>query len=410
MEQFFKNPRDLMRLRQGPLAPYMASFAKHLSDQGYAVDSGRTYIKLISDFSRWLKQNHVEARETNTEHTRKFLRYRTRRKLLGRGDSAALRRFLDLLRREGVIAEELVAVPTPAERYTDEFVLYLQQERGLAIATITNYRSILIRFLSTYFSRRAADLSRLCAADIVGFVQQQAAFLSATAAKNMTTALRSFLQYARYKGYIDLDLSAAVPTVASWSMASIPKSIPADQVELVLSSCDRQSATGRRDYAILLLLARLGLRAGEIVSLVLEDIDWQAGEITVHGKSGHRPKLPLSIDVGEALAAYLRNGRPRTNNRFVFLREKAPIRGFDGPGTVGAIVRRALARAGINAPQKGAHQFRHYLATELLRQGASLSEIGELLGHRCPDTTAIYAKVDLVSLRTIALPWPGGAQ
>lgn len=410
MEQFFNSPRTLMRLRQGPLAPYLASFAKQLSEQGYALVSGRIYIQLISDFSRWLKRNHIAARETTTEHTRKFLRYRTRKQCLGKGDPAALKSFLNLLRHEGIIAEELVPVPTPAKRYTEEFVHYLQKERGLSVATITYYRCIVIRFLSNYFSRSAADLSRLCAADVIGFVQQQATILHVKTAKQMTTALRSFLQYARYQGYIHMDLAAAVPTVASWSMASIPKSIPRDQVELVLSSCNRQTATGRRDYAILLLLAQLGLRAGEIVSLVLEDIDWQAGEITVHGKSGHRPKLPLSTAIGEALAAYLRDGRPRTNSRVVFLRNKAPIRGFNGPSAVSCVVMRALARAGINAPQKGAHQFRHSLATELLRQGASLSEIGELLGHRCPDTTAIYAKVDLVSLRTIALPWPGGAQ
>lgn len=269
---------------------------------------------------------------------------------------------------------------------------------------------MVIRFLTNCFSASEVNLSSLCAVDIVGFVQQQAAVLHVTASKQMTSALRSFLRYARYKGYIETDLTGAVPTVASWSMASIPKSLPRDQVELVLFSSDRHTATGKRDYAILLLLARLGLRAGEIVSLVLEDIDWQAGQITVHGKSGHRPQLPLPTDVGEALAIYLRDGRPRTSSRAVFLREKAPLCGFKGPAAVSCIVMRALARAGIATPRKGAHQFRHALATEMLRQGATLYEIGELLGHRCPDTTAIYAKVDLGSLRTLALPWPGGGQ
>jgi len=254
------------------------------------------------------------------------------------------------------------------------------------------------------------NLFALCAADVIGFIQCQAACLHIIRAKQMTAALRSFLQYARYQGYINIDLSASVPTVANWSKASIPKSLPPDQVELVLAHCDRQTAVGRRDYAILLLLARLGLRAGEIVSLSLDDIDWQAGLITVRGKSNHLSQLPLPIDVGEAIVAYLQNGRPLSTSRALFLRGQAPITSFKGPAAVSKLVRHALIRAGIDSPYKGAHQFRHTLATEMLRQGASLAEIGELLRHRNPQTTTIYAKVDLVSLRKLALPWPGGAQ
>ena len=167
---------------------------------------------------------------------------------------------------------------------------------------------------------------------------------------------------------------------------------------------------GRRDYAILLLLARLGLRSGEVAFLELDDIDWNAGQVSVRGKGGQRTALPLPADVGEAIAAYLRHGRPRSTSRRVFLRAKRPIRGFLGPSAVGSIVRHALQRAGIEAPTTGAHQFRHGLATQMLRQGASLTEIGEVLGHRNPQTTTIYTKVDLEALRTLALPWPGGVR
>jgi len=410
MEQFFNSPLTLMRLTDGPFAPYLASLAKQLIEQGYDLKSARMHIQVLSEFGRWLKRKQITVREINTEHTKMFLQYRARRKCLGKSDAAALRNFLNLLRREGIIAEELLSVPTLAERYTEEFVHYLQRERGLSSQTITTYRGIVIRFLANHFSGSSMDLSSLSAADVIDFVQQQAIILRSQSARPVITALRSYLRFAQYQGYILIDLAAAVPIVASWSMASIPKSLPPDQVELVLSSCNNQTVMGRRDYAILLLLARLGLRAGEIVSLRLEDIDWQAGQITVHGKSGHRPNLPIPIDVGEALAAYLRDGRPVTTSRAVFLRDTAPIRGFKGAGTVSSLVKRSLARAGIDTPRKGAHQFRHSLATELLRQGASLSEIGELLGHCHPDTTAIYAKVDLVGLRTLALPWPGGAQ
>lgn len=178
----------------------------------------------------------------------------------------------------------------------------------------------------------------------------------------------------------------------------------------MLASIDRHTAMGRRDYAILLLLARLGLRSGEVAFLELDDLEWNAGQLSVRGKSGPRSDLPLPPEVGKAIAAYLRRGRPQSPSRRVFLRAKAPLRGFRGSCGVGSIVRHCLQRAGLDAPTYGAHQFRHGLATELLRQGASLGEIGELLGHHSPQTTKIYTKVDLDALRTLALPWPGGAR
>jgi site-specific recombinase XerD len=229
-------------------------------------------------------------------------------------------------------------------------------------------------------------------------------------AKLLTTALRSFLRYARYRGEVTVDLAAAVPVVANWSMTSLPRAIAADQVRQLLASINRRTAIGRRDYAILLLLARLGLRSSEVVFLELDDIDWKVGQLSVRGKGGQRTELPLSAEVGRAIAEYLRRGRPAGVSRRVFLRAKAPIRGFRGASGVGSIVRHALKRAGINAPTHGAHQFRHGLATEMLRQGASLSEIGDVLGHRHPQTTSIYTKVDLSALRPLALPWPGGAR
>jgi len=201
-----------------------------------------------------------------------------------------------------------------------------------------------------------------------------------------------------------------VPSVANWSLSTVPRALPPGQSKRVLAACNRKTAVGRRDYAILLLLARLGLRACEVVRLTLEDLDWQAGLITVRGKGGRRSQMPVPLDVGNAIADYLRNARPLTMNRCVFLRCRAPITSFHGSQAIAYVVRHGLARAGIDSPRKGAHQFRHTLASEMLRQGASLSEIGELLRHRSPQTTAIYAKVDLVSLRALALPWPESAQ
>ncbi|OYR26777.1 tyrosine-type recombinase/integrase, partial [Brucella grignonensis] len=178
----------------------------------------------------------------------------------------------------------------------------------------------------------------------------------------MTTALRSFLSYVRYHGDIISDLAAAVPIVANWRLSSIPRAISRDDVTRLLASIDRQTPIGCRDYAMILMLARLGLRSSEVITLDLDDIDWVAGQIRVRGKSGQRNNLPLPADVGEAVADYLRNGRPRSACRRVFLRDKAPIRGFDGPSGFGCVIRRRLRRAGINAPTTGAHQFRHGLA------------------------------------------------
>ncbi|MEK7301793.1 MAG: site-specific integrase [Pseudomonadota bacterium] len=282
--------------------------------------------------------------------------------------------------------------------------------RALARATIINYVPFIRGFLEGRFGHGRVTLSRLCAGDVVRFVQRQAPYLHLKVAKLMTSALRSFLRYARYLGEVTLDLAAAVPIVANWSMTSIPRAISADHVRQLLASIDRHTALGRRDYAVLLLLAWLGLRASEVAFLELDDIDWKTGRLAVRSKGAQRLELPLPTEVGKAIVAYLRHGRPLSTSRRVFLRAKAPIRGFQGASGVGSIVRHSLKRAGINAPTTGAHQFRHGLATEMLRQGASLGEIGELLGHRHPQTTMIYSKVDLKALRTLALPWPGGVR
>jgi site-specific recombinase XerD len=224
----------------------------------------------------------------------------------------------------------------------------------------------------------------------------------------MVTALRSFLRFLLTRGEIEADLAACVPTVASWRLSTVPKYLTPSEVQRLLGTCRRDTPTGRRDYAILLLLARLGLRAGEIVALSLDDIDWRAGEMTVPGKGLVHDRLPLPVDVGEAVAAYLSQGRPACSSRRVFIRAKAPRRGLSHPSTVSTIVRTAVERAGLHPPVKGAHLLRHTLATEMLRGGGSLAEIGEVLRHRARNSTEIYAKVDLNGLRSLALPWPVG--
>jgi len=214
-----------------------------------------------------------------------------------------------------------------------------------------------------------------------------------------------------YKQLVKIDLSHAVPKVAFWSFSTLPKFLSTEQVRQVLRHCERTTPLGRRDYAILLLLARLGLRAGEVTRLNLEDIDWENSRITVLGKGQRRTQFPLPADAGKAIASYLHHGRPRCASRRVFIRALAPFRGFSQGNIVSGIVKDNLARAGVVVPgRKGAHLLRHSLATDMLRKGASLDEIGEVLRHKCRDTTAIYAKVDFESLRALALPWPGGGK
>jgi integrase/recombinase XerD len=397
---------------EGPLAAHIVSFAGSIDAEGYSVRSQKQQVRIAAAFSRWLKQTGVEARSIGSEHAIRYLRYRARHVRPYLGDRAALRHLIDFLRREGVIPAGKVSAHrlSPAERCAQAYGTYLRESRALAEATIINYVPFVRAFLEDCFGDQRVTLSRLCASDVVRFVQRQAPRLHLRRAKLMTTALRSFLRYVRYRGDIKLDLAAAVPVVANWSMPSIPRAIPADQTRQLLGSIDRRSAVGRRDYAILLLLARLGLRSGEVAFLELDDIDWNTGQFRVRGKSGQRSELPLPADVGKAIAAYLRHGRPHSVSRRVFLRAKAPVTGFRGASGVGSIVRHSLQRAGIDAPTMGAHQFRHGLATQMLNHGASLSEIGELLGHRHPQTTKIYSKVDIKALRTLAVPWPGGVR
>lgn len=402
----------LSRAPEGPLAAQIGPFARSLRGQGYTRGGIHRQVLLAAGFSRWLKQRGVALRSLTSEHPPRYLRYRARQVRPGLGDAAALRHLLDFLRGEGVLPAEQRSArpPAPAERWTHAYAQHLRDARGLASATISNYVPFIRGFLQARFGDGPVTLSHLSARDVVQWVQRQAPQVHLKRAKLLTTALRSFLQYARYRGAAQRDLAAAVPVVANWSMTSIPRAIAADQVRQLLASIDRRTAMGRRDYAIVLLLARLGLRSGEVVQLELEDIDWTAGQLSVRGKRGRRSELPLPADVGAAIAAYLRRGRPASTSRRVFLRTKAPLRGFQGASGVGSVVRHALQRAGIPAPTTGAHQFRHGLATEMLRHGASLSEIGEVLGHRHPQTTTIYTKVDLQALRTLAVPWPGGGR
>jgi site-specific recombinase XerD len=395
----------------GPLGPYIGAYAALLQQEGYSHEGARNQLLLIADLSKWLQRRRLAAADVNAQSVERYLGDCARHRRPERGNRSALRKLVDLLHHQGIGCEMLPREPQSAqERVEEAFKRYLTQERGLSPATLLNYLPFVHALLSERFRSGLIQLDRLDAADIVGFVRRHAHELSPGRAKLMTTALRSFLRYLLHGGEIDTDLAACVPCVPRWSLSDVPKFLAPGQVQKVLEQCDRQTASGMRDYAILLLLARLGLRACEVVSLNLDDIDWHEGRLFLRGKGRRWAQLPLLQEVGEALAGYLQRARPRCAGRRVFVRARAPRQGFANSSAICCVVERALTRAGIDSPRKGAHLFRHTLATDMLRQGASLTEIGQLLRHRHPSTTMIYAKVDLGALRLLALPWPGGGR
>ena len=410
MEKHFVVLDTIAGVRTGPLADHLNAYLSLVRGQGYDPGSARIQIQVIVKFSHWLCRKGAELRDVDQSVVERFLQGHHDARSSSRGDAATLNRLLHMLRQNGAAQKEKRTVPSRHEKLAEDYRHYLLQERGLSQATATNYLPFIEQFLSERFEKGRVNLSQLRAPDVTSFVQRHARDFSPARASLLVTALRSFLRHLQFQGKIKTDLAVCVPAVAWWSFATMPKFLPAGDVQKVLKHCDRLTSIGRRNYAILLLLARLGLRAGEVVALNLEDIDWDNGHITVRAKGGRWSQLPLPADVGKAIALCLRQDRPQGSCRRVFLRHRAPTVGFANSIAISSLVMSALKRAGVESARKGAHLFRHGLATDMLRHGASLDEIGDLLRHKSPNTTAIYAKVDLVALRSLAFPWPGGAR
>jgi integrase/recombinase XerD len=395
----------------GALVLHLDAFAASLSEQGYSGLTTKVKLRVIFKFSKWLQKKHLRIEDINESCITRFIRYQNKRNLLRSGDQLALKQFITFLRGIGLLSAFVPEVNvSDIQRIENSFAQYLQQERGLSQVTIDNYLPTIRRFLTERFHKRKIIFKKLCARDVSKFVLRYAHTMSPGRAKTMVNALRSFFRFVHLRGKIAIDLAVAVPTVARWQFSELPKFLQPEEVKRVLKSCDRSTGTGKRNYAILLLMSRLGLRAGEIVHMELDNILWETGELLVRGKSIRDEKLPIPQDVGQAIVTYLRDVRPLCSSRRLFIRMVAPLRGFASSVNVCTIVRRCLAKAGINTDFKGAHLFRHTLATNMLRGGANIAEIGEILRHQDPKSTEIYIKVDCASLRTIAQPWPGGAK
>jgi site-specific recombinase XerD len=393
------------------LAGHIDLLAARLATHGYSRVHSRIQLRLVGHFNRWLEQKRLTAEQLDEDVIERYRRYLKRRKRVRSEDVCTLVRLLDLLREQGVTPRRNVeATPTAREILLEKYRRYLREERGLSDASLRNMLMFVDRFLVEKYPGDRFNFAALKVGDITTFVRRQATDLSSVQAKHLVTALRSFFRYLRHCGEIDTDLAGGVPCVPDYSFSAVPKFLPAGSVEKILRCTDRSTPRKRRDYAILMLLARFGLRTSEAVRLELEDVDWELGQITVRGKGGRWSKLPLPSDVGQALAAYLQHDRPRCSTRRLFVTQRAPITGLSTGCAIVKTVTRALSRAGIVSERKGGYLFRHTLATEMLGRGASLQEIGEVLRHRKADTTRIYAKVDFRALRNLAQPWPGGAR
>ncbi len=408
-ERFFDFSRTIERMRQGPLGEHVDAFAARLIEQGFPRLTGRFQIRVVADFSRWLAHRRIPLADIDSTVITRYGRDYARRYACWSHRPPVLERFLGMLNELGVTPGAAQTDMTPLQVEVEAFRRYLRQERGLSERTIPNIVAWADRFLSEQFPEGHPDFSQLGPRDITDFVGQQATRLKSGTAKIMVAALRTFLRYLRHRGDVQTDLAGCIPSVPPYSVSTLPSFLSAGTVTKILDHCDRSRPQGKRDYAILLLLARLGVRSGEVIGLKLEDIDWGLGEITIRGKGGRNSKMPLLRDVGEAMVDYLQQARPSCASRCVFVTLHAPIQGLTRHG-IRCVVRAAMERAAVDSPHKGPHILRHTLATEMLRKGASLDEIGEVLRHRSPKTTRVYAKVDINSLQKLALPWPGGSR
>jgi site-specific recombinase XerD len=359
---FIKKPKRLRRLREGPLGVHIDLFAARLLREGHCQQSAWRNIRVAGDFSRWLSRKGIAVDGVDEGIVERYMQFRSRYRHPFLSDRAALNRLLTVLREVDVIVPKRPEPLSAHEQIVEDFRRHLLQEGGYGRRTIITHLPTLRRFLAEHCAGGVKSFSKLAAADIVAFVARHASKQSARSTQSVCWTLRSFLRYLRYKDLIGDELASAVPSVRTWRFTSLPQYISPAQVQKVLKAVDRSTPLGRRDYAVLLLLSRLGLRANEVTTLCLEDIDWQSGKLTIRGKGRQRAQMPLPIEVGAAIAEYLQQSRPYTDSRRVFLRQWAPHIGFASAASVTMIAHTALARAGVDAPHKGAHVFRHYVS------------------------------------------------
>jgi len=388
-------------MRRGPFGAHAAHYLLRLRAAGYAEWSVREKRHCLEEISRWCVRRRVRAFAES--ELASYLSDRRHRYLDRGGTRTTALGMIAYMRMRGHLPPRPIPRASAVDLVAESYATYLRDERAVSPGTIAVYDRLARPFMQQYFGKGSATKA-LNAAEVIRHTLGTSKVDGVAWGKLRLTVLRSFLRFAFIRGKTKTDLSAAVPRVPRWAPVTLPKFIPAQQVHRLIRAASAR-ADGGRDRAVLLLLARLGLRAAEVAALTLDDVNWDAGEVMIRSKGGERDRLPLPSDVGRALAVYMRRGRPVGTSRAVFLTKRAPVRPF-GRSAVSAVVRRAIRRAGIETPTEGAHLLRHSLATSLLRHGSPLGEIRDLLRHRKPETTMIYAKFDLRSLRKVSPPWP----
>ncbi len=409
IESLFKQASTLARLQSGLLAHELPLLAEALHNEQYPPETIRRYVRVAEKFGRWLCKHRLSIADAD-EATLARYRDSVQRRKNGNLRAAArgLAKVLGLLLRQRPGKEPVRAAPTACEELVRSFDSHLQNVAGLMPGTRTQYVRHASLFVKTVFIV-SVDVTKVTPQAISDFVRSQAARLKPAFCAAPATSMRVFLRFlVAYHG-LPAGVIGAVPTIRQWKLASLPKHLTAEEVDRTLATCDKQSPVGKRDRAILLLLTRLALRAGEVARLRLSDIDWREGEVRIHPpKSARERKLPLPTDVGQALADYLQNGRPKSTQPFLFLRTRAPFSPITGCSTVSGIAKRHLKLAGISTRGLSAHAFRHTAATQMVRRGVGFKQVADVLGHRLLETTNIYAKLDVDTLHRVALPWPGG--
>lgn len=395
------------RRKPGQLGPHVEGYRAWLADRGYTCQTVRNMLADLGRVGRWMSGEGLVPAELGEDAMVAFL---AARQAAGCRRAVGLRAMMPLLSylREAGVTPAAKPPQTPLGALLGEYRTWLAQERGLAVATVLRYENTARHFLQQQaMTGGALKLAGLTGADVNAFLLRECGRVSAGSAKGRVAELRAVLRFLYLQGLTSLRLGTAVPPVGGWRLAALPPTMTAADVQLLLDCCDCSTDVGVRDFAIMTLVARLGLRSIEVARLELRDVDWRAGELVVRGKARRQDRLPLPPDVGEALAAYLARGRAPAGARRLFLTCQAP-RGPVRADLVGDVVERACRRAGL--PRVGPHRLRHALAAELLRQGAGLAAIGQVLRHQDLATTALYAKVDLNTLRQVAQPWPGAAR
>jgi site-specific recombinase XerD len=392
-----------------PLDPHLSGFLDSLKQQGYRDPSLKSKVVIVNRFNRWLTSQDLILTNLDEQTVFSFFEEQPRPGHARRGDLAVLLTLTDHLRQAGVTPySPSVSAASTWQCIMDSFAQYLREERGLSQTSVLTNTRLAHLFVFQITKDLIAAPNDICSRHIREFVCKMADSVNPRYAQLITSALRSFLRFLYIDGKTSCDLSLGVPTVAEWRLSTLPKFLDSSQVETMLAACGQSNEIQKRDYAILLLLARLGLRACEIRNMELNDIHWEIGQLTIRGKGGICNRMPIPYDVGEALAHYLVEGRPHCTTRKVFIRAKAPRQGFSSSAAVCDTVRRALSRAGLCPPRKGAHLLRHSLAVRMLDGGATMDEIAEVLRHCSHTTTEIYTKVDFNMLGTVVQPWPGG--